>query len=52
MICTENRGTDNDLSIADDKAKALKSFIEQSMEIITHMNSLNDDFLKVVENRL
>jgi hypothetical protein len=36
----------NDLSIADDKAKALESFIEQSMEIITNMNSPKDDFFE------
>ncbi|QHT65300.1 hypothetical protein GXP67_00730 [Rhodocytophaga rosea] len=36
----------NDLSIGDDKAKALESFIEQSMEIITNMNSPRDDFFE------
>ncbi len=36
----------NDLSIADDKAKALESFIEQSMDIITNMSSPNDDFFE------
>jgi antirestriction protein len=36
----------NDLSISDDKAKALESFIEQSVEIITNINSPKDDFFE------
>lgn len=36
----------NDLSIADDKAQALESFIEQSVEIITRLNSPRDDFFE------
>ncbi|MDO1446465.1 hypothetical protein Q0590_09410 [Rhodocytophaga aerolata] len=36
----------NDLSIADDKAKALESYIEQSIEIISKMSSPKDDFFE------
>ncbi len=36
----------NDLSIGDDKAEALESFIGQSVEIITNMNSPKDDFFE------
>lgn len=36
----------NDLSIADDKAKALESFIGQSVEIIASMSSPKDDFFE------
>jgi antirestriction protein len=36
----------NDLSIADDKAKALEAFIGQSVEIITNMSSPHDDFFE------
>ena len=36
----------NDLSIADDKAKALESFIDQSVEIIANMRSPKDDFFE------
>jgi hypothetical protein len=36
----------NDLSIADDKAKALESFIDQSVEIISKMSSPKDDFFE------
>src|SRR5687768_16701622 len=36
----------NDLSIADDKAKALESYISQSVQIITNMHSSKDDFFE------
>lgn len=36
----------NDLSIADDKANAHESFIEQSRENITNMCSPKDDFFE------
>lgn len=36
----------NDLSIADDKAEALESFIGQSVEIISNMSSPKDDFFE------
>lgn len=36
----------NDLSIADDKAKALESYISQSVKIITSMHSPKDDFFE------
>jgi antirestriction protein len=36
----------NDLSIDDEKAKALEAFIGQSVEIITSMSSPKDDFFE------
>ena len=36
----------NDLSIGDEKAKALEAFIDKSVEIITNMSSPNDEFFE------
>jgi antirestriction protein len=42
----EIRDQVNDLSIDDDKAKALETLIGQSVEIITNMSSPKDDFFE------